>query len=78
MLPDIARRNTRLAVSGLGQYAGSNVLCRSYEDLHPDEFDHVVVWNGTIACQQQKAEQRPAPVLTHSTPALWDAKGQAA
>jgi hypothetical protein len=60
MLPDIARPNKLLHVSGLGQYAGG-VLSRSYEDLHPEEFHGDVVWNGTIACQQQKAEQRGAP-----------------
>ena len=63
MLPDIARPNKLLHVSGLGQYAGG-VLSRTNTDLHPDEFEHSVVWNGTIACQQQKAEQRrPGSVM---------------
>ncbi len=58
MLPDIARPNKLLHVSGLGQYAGGGVLSRSFEDLHPETFAGTVVWNGTIARQEQKAEQR--------------------
>ena len=58
MLPDIAQHNTRYAVSGLGNPGGTGVLSRSYEDLHPDEFAHVVVWNGTMEANAQKADQR--------------------
>jgi DNA-binding transcriptional ArsR family regulator len=61
MLPDIVQHNTRFSVSGLGATEDTGVLSRSYLDLHPDEFQHEVVWNGTIACQQQKAEQKAAP-----------------
>ena len=61
MLPDIARPNKLLHVSGLGQYAGGGVLSRSYEDLHPCPDQYEVVWNGTIEAQAAKAEQRTAP-----------------
>jgi hypothetical protein len=69
MLPDIAQHNTRFAVSGLGATEGTGVLSRSYLDLHPDEFQHEVVWNGTIEAQRQKAEQRrpEPPTLRHET-----------
>ena len=61
MLPDIDQHNTRRAVSGLGMASGCGILTRGYHDLHPDEFEAVVVWNGTIAREQQQADQRTAP-----------------
>ncbi len=57
MLPDIARPNKLLHVSGLGQYAGP-LLTRSATDMHPEEFRCEVVWSGTIEAQWQKREQR--------------------
>ncbi len=61
MLPDIDQHNTRRAVSGLGMASGCGILTRSATDMHPEEFVAVVVWNGTIDAEHQKAEQRPAP-----------------
>ncbi len=58
MLPDIARPNKLLHVSGLGQYAGT-LLTRSATDMHPEDFHGDVVWSGTIEAQRQKAWQRP-------------------
>ncbi len=66
MLPDIARPNKLLHVSGLGQDAGP-LLTRSASDMHPEEFQYEVVWNGTIEAQIQKAEQcRPPREATQS------------
>jgi hypothetical protein len=66
MLPDIAQHNTRFAVSGLGATEGTGVLSRSMTDLHPEEFQYEVVWNGTIEAERQRAEQRllQAPSIT--------------
>ena len=67
MLPDITQRNTRYAFSGLGAREGTGILSRSFTDLHPETFRGEVVWSGTIAAQEQKAEQRSAPrVLTQT------------
>lgn len=43
------------------------VLSRTYEDLHPQPDAYEVRWNGSIAAQQQKAEQRSAPDVTRNT-----------
>lgn len=58
MLPDIASYKTASHISGFAQPSGTGILSRSFEDLHPQPDRYEVVWNGTIACQEQKAEQR--------------------
>ena len=76
MLPDIDQPNHRFSVSGLGATPGTGILTRGYHDLHPDEFEAVVVWNGTIAALNQKAWQRPAPDRVPNALSLMP-KGQA-
>jgi hypothetical protein len=48
-------------------------LCRTSDDLHPKQYGQAI-WNGTIACQMQKAEQRQPPPSPNQK-ALQDLQG---